>query len=123
MRRIARRGVLSFAAESRGEAMTPLIIVPFVVFFGCCLAQFPLLRGIRAALAERHPDVWQEVSAKAWFANSLGSQMIWGSRASGLNDAALMDAVNRLRLVYAVGFAAWLALMAMLLTSPDVTRH
>jgi hypothetical protein len=103
--------------------MTPLILIPFVVFFGCCIAQFPLLRGIRAALAERHPEVWREISMKAWFANSTGSQMVWGGRAKALGDPALMDAVNRLRLVYAVGLAAWLALVALLLTSPVAARH
>ena len=103
--------------------MASLIIIPFVVFFGCCIAQFPLLRAIRAALADRHPEVWREISMKAWFANSLGSQIIWGGRARALDDPALMEAVNRLRLVYAVGFAAWLAFAVMLLASPAFGRH
>jgi len=60
---------------------------------------------------------------KSWFANSTGSSLVWGDRAKALNDPALMDAVNRLRLVYAVGFAAWLALVALLLTSPVVAKH
>lgn len=103
--------------------MTPLMLVPFGVFFGCVLAQFPLLRAIRVALAERHPEVWREISLKAWFANSLGSQMVWSGRAKALDDPDLMGAVNRLRLVYAVGFAAWLAFTALLLTSPVIAKH
>jgi polyferredoxin len=103
--------------------MSPLIMFPFGVFFCCAILQFPLLRRIRAALADRHPEVWREISMKAWFANSVGSQMVWGGRAKALGDPDLMEAVNRLRLVYAVGVAAWLALVALLLTSPIVARH
>ena len=103
--------------------MSPLMLFPFGVFFCCAIAQFPLLRGIRAALAERHPEVWREISLKSWFTNSVGSQLVWGGRAKALNDPDLMEAVNRLRLVYAVGFAAWLAFVALLLTSPVIAKH
>jgi hypothetical protein len=103
--------------------MSPLTLIPFGVFFCCAIAQFPLLRAIRVALAQRHPEVWLEISSKAWFTNSLGSQLVWGGRAKALGDPALMEAVNRLRLVYAVGLAAWLALVVLLLTSPVVARH
>ena len=103
--------------------MPPLILIPFGVFFGCALAQFPLLRGIRIALAERHPEVWREISMKSWFINGVGSGLVWGGRAKALNDPDLMEAVNRLRLVYAVGIAAWFAMTFMLLTSPTIVRH
>ena len=103
--------------------MPPLILIPFGVFFCCAFLQFPVLRGIRIALAERHPEVWREISVKSWVGNSAGSSLVWDGRAKALNDPALMDAVNRLRLVYAVGLAAWLALVAPLLTSPVVARH
>jgi len=103
--------------------MSPLILIPFGVFFCCCLAQFPLLRAVRAALAERHPDAWREMSAKTWFANSAGAGYVWGDRAKALNDPGLVEAVNRLRLVYAVGFVAWLAIVALMLTSPVVAKH
>jgi hypothetical protein len=97
--------------------MTPLFLIPIAVFFVCAIAQFPLLRRIRVALADRHPEVWSELSKKSWFANSACSQLVWGGRAKALNDANLMETVNRLRLVYAVGFAAWLAMLALMVTT------
>jgi hypothetical protein len=102
--------------------MPPLLLIPFAVFFCCCLAQFPLLRGIRTALAERHPDVWREISTKSWFIDNAVSRYVWGNRAKALNDPDLMQAVNRLRLLYAVAFAAWLALLAVMFTVPTAGR-
>ena len=97
--------------------MTPLIIIPFALFFGCVFSQFLLLRGIRRVLVERHPDVWREISLKAWFIDNAVGRFAWGGRAKALNDPYLMEAVNRLRLLYAVGFAAWLAIAALIVTS------
>ncbi len=103
--------------------MTLLVIIPFALFFCCVLAQFPLRRELRRVLVERHPEVWREISVKAWFIDSAVGRYVWGGKAKALNDPYLMEAVNRLRLLQAVSVAAWLAILAVILTSAATGGH
>ena len=102
--------------------MPLLIIIPFAVFTCCCLAQFVFLRRIRAALAERHPDFWLEISTKAWFIDSAVSRLVWTRQARLLDDPELMARVNQLRVLYAVAFAAWLTIMGLMISGVGFTK-
>lgn len=38
--------------------MPAYILIPFAVFFACCVAQFWFMKRIRDALIDRHPDAF-----------------------------------------------------------------
>jgi len=93
--------------------MPYLLFIPGGVFLLCGLAQFAFIKRIRAALAERHPDVWREMSVKAWFIDSAVATFARRG-AKSLNDPDLNSSIDGLRVVYGVAIAAWLLMMAML---------
>ncbi|MBO9557764.1 MAG: hypothetical protein J7515_04145 [Caulobacter sp.] len=93
----------------------PLILIPFGVFFACCCAQFFLWR-VRRAMVERHPDVWREISGKAWFIDKAVSRFAWKRRDKGLNDPDLTRKVKELKIFGVVTFSAWLVYAVMLVT-------
>jgi hypothetical protein len=103
--------------------MPLLIIIPFVIFACCCLVQFVFLRRVRAALAERHPDVWLKISTKAWFIDSAVGRLAWTGQARSLGDPELMALINQLRVLYAVAFAAWLTLLGVMITGVGFTKY
>ena len=94
----------------------PLILVPFAVFFCCCAAQFFFLRRVRQALALRHPEVWRELSTKAWFIDNAVHKFAWARRDKALNDPDLSTKTKQLRLLYIVAIGAWIVYAAALVT-------
>lgn len=94
----------------------PIILIPFAVFFACCLAQFFFLRRVRQALAARHPDVWRAMSEKSWFIDNAVYKFAWRRRDRGLNDPDLTARVKQLRLLYFVAICVW-AIYALALFS------
>jgi hypothetical protein len=94
--------------------MTGLIFIPFAVFFACTLGQFLMLRRMRQALAERHPEIWLELSRKAIFANSIGLGFALRRDDRALGDPDLSRWVDRLLLLWGVAIGAWVVLAGML---------
>jgi hypothetical protein len=47
--------------------MPLLILIPFAVFFACCVAQFWFLKQVRDRLIERHPDTFLEIEKSSIF--------------------------------------------------------
>ena len=93
-----------------------LAVLPFAVFFGCCLLQFWLLRRVRRALAERHPTLWLEMSGKALFTDNAVYKFIWARRDQTLGDAELTRAAQHLRRLSVVALLAWLTMVALMLS-------
>lgn len=94
----------------------PLILIPFGVFFVCCGAQFFFLRRVRLAMVERHPELWRQISAKAWFVDNAVYRFAWKRRDRGLNDPDLTRKVKELKTLYAFAISAWLVYAVMLVT-------
>jgi hypothetical protein len=94
----------------------PWIVIPFGIFIACVFAQFWLVRRLRQALIERHPQVWLEISYKAWFLDNAMVRFAFGKRLKQLDDPVLDDRVRSLWLLMATGIAAWLAIGAMIVT-------
>lgn len=94
----------------------PIVLLPFIVFFACGIAQFWFYRRIRQTLVERHPDVWLALSRKAWFIDSAVVGFAFGRQARLLDDPILMARVRAARILMAVAFAAWLAAVVLLTT-------
>lgn len=82
-------------------------LIPFAVFFGCAIGQFYFLRQVRRALASRHPDVWREISEKAWIIDNAVARFIWKKRDRALNDPGLSAITARMRKLQIVAFSAW----------------
>lgn len=85
----------------------PILLIPFAVFFGCCLAQFFFIARVRSALAERHPDVLQELVGGSFFATNAIPKFAWRRADRGLNDPDLTERVKQYRLLMFLAFAAW----------------
>jgi hypothetical protein len=86
----------------------------FAVFFVCCALQFLFRRRVVRALVERHPDVWQEMSGKAFFVPNLGLDFATERRDRGLGDPDLTRKVQQLRLLYLVGILCCLVIAGSL---------
>ena len=85
------------------------LLIPFAVFLGCVLAQFYFLRQVRRLLASRHPDVWRDISDRAWFVDNAVFLFVWKKRDRDLNDADLNAVTGRLRQLQLVAIIAWVA--------------
>lgn len=94
----------------------PILFIPVVIFFCCAFAQFWLYRSVRRALIDRHSDLYLAITRKAFFPDSALISFALSRRARDLNDPALSSAVSRVRLLLLVGFAAWIAVVALLVT-------
>jgi hypothetical protein len=103
--------------------MSGIIFVPFSVFFACTLGQFWMLRRLRQALVDRHPDIWLEQSRKAFFPNSTGLGFALTRRDRALGDPELSRCVDQLLLLWAVAITAWVILAGMLLMDSGFARH
>lgn len=94
--------------------MVFVAIGAFAVFMACCGLQFLFRRRVVQALVERHPDLWLEMSRKAFFDVNIGIDFAMGRRDRKLGDADLTRKVQQLRLLYLVAIISWLAFAASL---------
>jgi len=93
-----------------------VILIPFSVFFGCCVAQFYFLRRVRQALAERHPDVWRDISIRAWSVDSFVYKFAWRRRDRRLDDPDLTAKTKQLLRLNYLAIGVWLACCGLLIT-------
>jgi hypothetical protein len=85
------------------------MLIPFAIFFGCCIAQFWFLWRIRQVLVSRHSDEWLNVS-KSLFFSPLPWRFVWSRRRRELGDPVLTRRVMEMRSLSFVAYAAWAAL-------------
>ena len=93
-----------------------LILIPFAIFFCCCAAQIILVRRVRQALSSRHPDVWLKVSTTAWSIDGAVFKFARKRRDRDLHDPILTKRTIQLQQVYWTALAAWLVMVALLVT-------
>jgi hypothetical protein len=94
--------------------VTGVIFLPFVVFFACTLGQFVMLRRLRRALVDRHPEIWLELSRKAFFTNSTGLGFALRRGDRKLDDPQLSRCVDQLLLLWAVAIGAWVVFAGLI---------
>lgn len=87
--------------------MPPLILLPFGVFFVCCILQFWYLKKVRDALIERHPDTFLSVEKSSIFPMQGLFKFARGGRYKDLNDALLNRHVRNLKRLMIVAYIAW----------------
>lgn len=98
--------------------MPPLILLPFGVFFVCCILQFWYLQKFRDALIERHPDTFLSVEKSSIFPMQGLYQFARGGRYKDLNDAVLNRHVRNLKRLMIVAYTAWGGFALCLFTPP-----
>lgn len=98
--------------------MPLLILLPFGVFFICCILQFWYLKKVRDALIDRHPATFLAVEKSSIFPMRGLWKFTGGNRYKQLNDADLNRHVRNLKRLMIVGFGAWAAYAAALFTMP-----
>lgn len=104
--------------------MPILILLPFGVFFVCCLLQFWFLKKVRDALIDRHPDTFLAVEKSSIFPMQGLWKFARGSSYKKLGDVELNRHVRNLKRLMIVGIAAWVAyglsIFAIPLSAPSL---
>lgn len=95
-------------------AMILIPIIAFLVFFLCAIAQFWLGRLFRQKLAERHPDVWAEISRKSWFIDSAVMGFAGSRKCRDLADPELSRVTKWIWLNQALALGSWLLMAALM---------
>lgn len=90
--------------------MAGLIVIPFGVFFACCLSQFWFLAQVRNALIDRHPETFLSLERSSIFPGNGIYKFIRTGKHRDLGDAELSKAVIRCRWLFAVAIVSWLAI-------------
>ncbi len=87
----------------------PLVLIPFAIFFACCVAQFFFLERVKRALAARHPDELQGLLGKSFFSfsGSAIAKFAWQRRDLNLNDRELTKVVKEFKLLMFIAYGAW----------------
>lgn len=87
--------------------MPNLILLPFSVFFVCCILQFWYLKKVRDALIDHHPETFLQVEKSSIFP----MQGIWrfarSKQYKKLGDAELNRHVRNLKRLMIVAIVAW----------------
>lgn len=105
--------------------MSRLILLPFGVFFVCCILQFWYLKKVRDALVDRHPDTFISVEKSSMFPMQGLYRFSRGARHKELNDTLLsrhVKNIKRLMIVaHIAGGAYAISLFTMPLTAPQLS--
>lgn len=99
----------------------PLILIPFAIFLACVFGQMWALRRVRQALAQRHPELWLEMSYKAWSIDRAVYHFAFSSKHHALDDPILTDRIWAVRLVLAVAMLALIAVVPVAILGGNFT--
>jgi len=83
-------------------------LIPFAIFFACCIAQFWFMYRVRDALVNRHPEEWLKMSKRLFF-SPLPWGFVWSGRHRELADPILSRRVIEMRWLAIVAYASWAA--------------
>ena len=98
--------------------MPAYILIPFAVFFGCCVAQFWFMKRVRDTLIERHPEAFLAIEKSSIFPMQGLWRFTQKGRYKALNDPELNTHVRNLKRLYAIAIVAWLAYAVAVFTAP-----
>src|SRR5689334_10377755 len=97
-------GLTAFTGEWSGTnpaKMPAYILIPFAVFFGCCVAQFWFMKRVRDTLIERHPEAFLAIEKSSIFPMQGLWRFTQKGRYKALNDPELNTHVRNLKRLYA----------------------
>ncbi len=94
-----------------------LMLIPFAAFACCVLGQFYLMRQVRSILANKHPEVWRELSSKSFFIDNAIFSFIFKKRYRPLADPDLTGVADRMRKLQFLAIGIWLIYMVMMFTT------
>lgn len=98
--------------------MPVLILIPFSVFFICCVLQFWFLKKVRDALIDRHPETFLAVEKSSIFPMQGLWKFARSNRYKLLGDTDLNRHVRNLNRLMMVAVAAWVVYAISLFTMP-----
>ena len=97
--------------------MSNLILIPFSVFFVCCLLQFWYLKKVRDALIDRHPETFLAVEKSPFWPVQSPWKYLKYNQYKQFGDDDLDRHVRNLRRVIIVGIGAWVVFALSLFTT------
>ena len=100
----------------------PVVLIPAAAFLACCVAQFYFLRRVRQALAKRHPEVWRDISMKAWFVDNSVYKFAWKRRDRELGDLELTTRRRQLIALNYLAITLWVVCCALMVTRVGLRR-
>jgi len=98
--------------------MSSLILLPFGVFFVCCILQFWFLKRVRDALIDKHPETFLSIEKSSIFPMQGLWKFARGRSYKELGDVDLNRHVRNLKRLMIVAIAAWLAFAISIFTVP-----
>lgn len=98
--------------------MSNLILLPFGVFFTCCILQLWFLKKVRVALIDGHTEIFISLEKSSIFPMQGLWKFVLGSSYKQLGDENLNRHVRNLKRLTFVGIAAWLAFAVSIFTMP-----
>ena len=97
--------------------MPILWLVLFAAFGACVFAQMYMTRQIRRVLANKHPEIWRDLSSRAFFLDNAVLRFVWKKRFKALADPELGRLGRRMRYLQALTYAIGLAYGVSLFTN------
>jgi hypothetical protein len=94
----------------------PIVVVPFLIFFACCVVQFWCYRRIRQVLVDNHPDFWLELSRKAWFVDNAVMRFAFSRKARSFDDPLLMARIREIKILGVTTIVAWLSFAGLMIS-------
>jgi hypothetical protein len=98
--------------------MPPVILIPFAVFFACCLGQFWFLKQVRDRLIDCHPDTFLQIEKSSIFPFNGLWRFTRGGKYKSLGDEELNRRIRNLKRLFLVALVAWAAYAVALFTTP-----
>jgi hypothetical protein len=84
------------------------LLLPFVVFFACCVSQFWFVKQVRDRLIDCHADTFLEMERSSFSPNRGLWRLAWGTPCKKLGDPELNRRVQNLRILTVIAFGSWL---------------
>lgn len=75
------------------------------------------MRQVRSILANKHPEVWRELSSRSFFIDNAVFSFIFKKRYRPLADPALTAVADRMRKLQFIAIGIWLIYMVMMFTT------
>lgn len=98
--------------------MSIYFLIPFGIFFVCCVLQFWFIKRVRDRLIDKHPDLFLKEERAAFFTHNHIWRYAFDRRYRELNDVELDRRVRNLRMLLLVAFGSWLTIAVCMVVMP-----
>lgn len=104
--------------------MSNLLLIPFGIFFTCCVLRFVTLASVRNALAKRHPETFYAIGEPSFLFFDGVTSFIRGNSYKALADPELDRRVRNHKLLAMVAIGSWvifgIALFSLPISAPKL---